>query len=105
MPSGISPGTFGEGHQEDPVECQALRITELIEAEGHGGLAVLRLGSVRAKDPVPPRKVESEVAVRFVGTNRVVNEMHVRSHEDQPEKAIQSGRHAEIAMVEHGGRV
>ena len=68
-------------------------------------MACRRLVAVGAEQAIPPRQVEAEVAVGLARGDRVVHAVHVRRHHDPAQHAVEPGRHAHVAVVEHGGGV
>lgn len=43
---GVLPRISREGHEKNPSECEAVGISELLEAENHPTLAILRLSPI-----------------------------------------------------------
>jgi len=90
---------------EHPVEPQLARFPELLDAKGQPVAAGRGLIAVGSEQAIPPRQVETEIAVGFTGYDRTMHAMHVR-HDHQPSKiAVEPCRDANVAMIEHRGRV
>src|SRR5947207_13675830 len=51
---------------QHPVESQFLWVPELLDANCHALVSGFGLGPIGAKEPVPPRQIEPEVAVRLL---------------------------------------
>jgi hypothetical protein len=63
------------------------------------------LSPIGAEPSIPPRQIETEVAVGLDHHNRMMDAMHVGRYHEPPEIPIQPDRKADVAMVEHRGRV
>jgi rhodanese-related sulfurtransferase len=74
---------------------------ELLDADRHGLVACLRLSPIRAEQPVPPRDIEPEIAVRLARQNRMVDAVHVGRDDEPAQHAVESHRQADVAVVEH----
>ena len=98
-------GRIEKGLNEHSVEPQIAVRTELFEADCHVLVSDEWLSSVGSEQPVPPRKVEAEIAVGFIRTHRVVHAVHVRRYDDSAHEAIDSACDAHVAVVEHCGGV
>src|SRR3954468_8439417 len=68
-------------------------------------MARFGLSAIGAEEPVPPRQVEAEVAVRLPLLRRLVNPGHVRRDHDPAQTTVDPLRQAHIRVAEHGGRV
>jgi hypothetical protein len=68
-------------------------------------VTVRGLDPVGPEETVPPRQVEAEVAVGLDWMHGVVRSVHVRSHDQPAQDAVQSSAKADVSVVEHGSRV
>src|SRR3989304_9175199 len=70
----VARAVAGEGQGEQPGKPDAVpRIPIFGDPDGHRRMTLARLVAVRAEQPVPPRQVEAEVAVRLVGGDRMMH--------------------------------
>src|SRR5881409_2263290 len=76
-------------------------MAELVDAESHAFMTGLRLGSISSKEPVPPREIEPEIAIRFAPENGVMDAMHVRGDDEPTQRALNGEGQSDVAMVEH----
>jgi hypothetical protein len=82
-----------------------MRIAKLLDADRHGVVPGRGLRAVGAEQAVPPRQIESEIAVGLARRYRMMHPMHVRRHDEPAQHAVQHLRDADITVVEHRGRV
>src|SRR5512135_3000726 len=68
-------------------------------------MSVYWLVAIGSEQSIPPRKIETEIAVRFPTYGRVMNTMHFRSHYQKAKKRIDLLREAHISVVKHGSPV
>ena len=101
MVDGVAPGRFVKRLHEQAIETQIFLPSEGIDTDCHRLMTRRGLWAVGAKEPIPPRQVEAEVAVRLVVGHRVVHAVHVGRHDDPPEQPIDGLREPPIRMVEH----
>ena len=59
----IKPVVATERLGQHAVEPELARIAKLLDADRHGLVPRRRLGAIGAEQPVPPRKIEAEIAV------------------------------------------
>src|SRR5438093_5424240 len=58
------------------------------------------LGPVRPTEMVPPGERETKVAVRLGAPVRVMNTVHVRGDDEEPQDTIEAERETEIGVIE-----
>src|SRR6266851_2080973 len=87
------------------VKGQFLRFAELLYADCHFVMSGFRLRAIGTEESVPPRKIESEIAVRLAPQDRVMNAVHIGRHDEPTQDALDSRRHPHVAVVEHGSGV
>src|SRR3990172_1950125 len=80
-------------------------IANAAEADGHAFVARGGLGAIGSEKAVPPGEVKAEVAVVFLNHDRVVHAVHLRRNHEQPQHTINAVRQADVAVVEHAGRI
>ena len=68
-------------------------------------MGILGLCAIGPKQPVPPREVESEIAVSFFQADRVMDAVHVGGHDDPPQVLVTPIGHGDVAMMRGGGRI
>ena len=98
---GVAVITLPQRLQQHAIETQFGRIAETLDADGHAVVTCSGLRAVSAEQPVPPGKVETEVAVGFCADDRMMHAVHVRRHHQQAHDAVDWRRHAHVAVVEH----
>ena len=76
-----------------------------LQPDGHRLVAGRGLILVGAAQPVPPRQGEPEVPVQLGRGDRMVDPVHVRRHEDAPERGIDPTGQAKVRVIEHGADV
>ena len=104
MPEGIASHVVTEWLGQHAIEPLLLRISELVDADGHTDVAGLRLIAVGPEQAVPPGQVEAEVAVGFAGFDRVVDPVHLRGHHDPAQDSVEPRRQRDVTVIEHRGR-
>src|SRR6266852_8737141 len=72
---------IAEWLREHPVKAQFLRFAELLYADCHFVMSGFRLRAIGTEESVPPRKIESEVAVSLAPQCRMMNAVHVESNQ------------------------
>ncbi|KJR99219.1 MAG: hypothetical protein VR65_17620 [Desulfobulbaceae bacterium BRH_c16a] len=80
-------------------------VAKLRQADHHIGVSLVRLVFVGAEQPVPPRQVEPEIAVGLLDDHRMMDPVHVRRNNQQPERLVDPIGDVDVAVVEHGGGV
>jgi len=60
---------------------------------------------VKVTQPITPEQTEPAVAVGFPNDHRVVNPVHVRCHDQQPQQPNDAAENRDIAVIEHGSGV
>jgi len=78
------------------------RIGEITNADGHAGMAAARLVAIGAEQAVPPAQVEAEVGIGLVVLDGMMHAVHVGRDDDPAQYAIERGRQADVAVIEHG---
>ena len=68
-------------------------------------MAGARLRPIGPENPVPPRKIESEIGIGFVALDRVMHAMHIRRYDEPPKPTIHMLRNRDVAVIEHRGRI
>src|SRR5713101_3890807 len=61
--------------------------------------------TIGPQQPIPPGQVEAEIAVSFADHDRMMDAMHIRGYHQPPQISVQSKWQADIAVIEHRGRV
>jgi hypothetical protein len=61
-----------------------------------------RLITIGAEQAIPTRQIEAEIAVGLARDDGVVHAMHVGRHHHPAQHSVESGRHAHVAVIEHG---
>ena len=64
-----------------------------------------RLRAIGAEQTIPPRQIETKVAVGLGRHNRVMHPVHVRRHHRPAQHRIERQRQPHIAVVEHRRRI
>src|SRR5262245_54910943 len=85
-----------QGLKDHPVEPELTRIAKLLDTDRHSLVTGRGLWPVGAEQAVPPRQIESEVAVGFTHKDRVVDAMHVRRHDEPAQHAVDSGGYTDV---------
>src|SRR5215469_7370313 len=62
----VVAGGGKEGLQQHSPQTKLLRLAKQIDADRHSVVTGFRLGQISSQQPVPPREIETKVAVRFV---------------------------------------
>src|SRR4030042_6478764 len=91
------------GEQSD--KGQPFGISERVEPDDHPLMPCRRLITIGAEDPVPPWKIETEIAIVLFDHHRVVNTMHFRCDNEETKSPVKGERKADVAVVEHAGCV
>ena len=86
--------------EQEPVESEVIRRSELRDPEDHCFMAGGRLGAVSTAESIPPGECEPEIAVGLHPFDGVVDTMHIGGHDEPPEDLVGPGRQCEIGMVE-----
>ena len=68
-------------------------------------MPLLGLRAIGAAETVPPGEIEAEVAVGLAGDDRMMDPVHVRRHQDQPQEPVCHFRHPDVAVIELGCRI
>ena len=63
-------------------------------------MALARAGAVGAEEPVPDRKVETEIRVVFVPVDGMVHPVHVGRHDERTDPLVRAAD-VDVRMVEH----
>src|SRR5579864_9343517 len=79
---GVSPRRADEGLHEHAVEPELGGIAEAVEPDGHSFMAPRRLRAIGSEETIPPRQIESEVAVGLVGDRGMVDTMRPTATSD-----------------------
>src|SRR5947207_5032993 len=81
--------------QEQLIEPQLPRIAKLRDANRHRLMSIDGLGAVSAKQSVPPRQIEAEIAVGLLSADRMMHPVHLRGHDEPAEPSFQPSRDAD----------
>ena len=58
--------------------------------------------AIGTQQAIPPRQIKPKVRVRFPMPDRMVDAVHIGSHEDPSKDSIHRGGHPYVAVVKHG---
>ena len=94
-----------KGDGEHPPQCSILVVAKDVEADNHTFMSSGGLILISFEHPVPPGRVETEIAVHLHGISRAVNAVQVRRDHEQPERSVDATWDADVGMVEHGHAV
>src|SRR5207247_2781781 len=84
--------------QQHAIEPELASITKLLDTNRHGVMTGRGLGAVGAQQSVPPRQVESEIAIGLAPQDRMMDAMHVRRHDEPAQDPIDFRGNADVAM-------
>ena len=77
----------------------------MLNANGHVVVTRFWLWAIGAEQLIPPRQIETEVAVGLHGNDGVVDTVHIRRHHKPAQHTVETEWNADVAVVEHGGAV
>src|SRR5262249_47853619 len=77
----ISAGLAPERLEQHAIEPEFARIAELLDTDRHGVVPGRRLRAIGAEQAIPPRQIESKIAVGLARHYRVMHSGHVRRHD------------------------
>jgi len=75
------------------------------EADRHSFLTCGRLSAISAEKTIPPRQVETKIAIELLDQYGVVHPVHLRCHYEKPEDAVYGQRETDVPVVEHAGGI
>ena len=84
----ISAGRTKQRLNEHPIKPKTAPVSELLNPNRHALVAGLWLRQISAQDPVPPWDIEAKVAVGFGWPDGVMDAVHVRRDNEQPQNRI-----------------
>src|SRR4029077_173692 len=67
--------------RQHPVEAKLLAVAERRDADRHVLVAGLGFAPVSPEQTIPPRQIESEIAVGFRANDRMMHAVHVGRHQ------------------------
>src|SRR5215471_18409829 len=84
----IWAGLAAERLEQHSIEPEFARVAELLDADRHGVVPGRRLRAVGAEQTIPPRQIESKIAVGLARHYRVMHPVHVRRHDEPAQHAV-----------------
>ena len=82
------------------VQPQFAWIAELLDSNRHGLVAGGWLGTVGSEQTIPPRQIETEIAVGLLHHDRMVDAVHIRGNHNPSEPSINLLRQTDIPVIE-----
>ena len=79
-----------------------LTVPKFYQTQGHTFVSVARLRDICTEEPVPPGKNNTIITVGFLNHGRVVDAMHVRRHQKDPDHFVEGRGVADISMHDEG---
>ena len=87
------------------MQTQFALVTELLDPESDSVVPRGRFSAIGAEEAVPNREIETEIAVRFLTQNGVVNAVHIGRDHDRAQQRFEEVGNVKVTMVEHRGDI
>src|SRR5262245_41525098 len=87
--------------QHHAIDPEVAWIAELLDANRHRFMSSSGLGSIGTEEAVPPRQIESKIAVGFTHQDRMMDAMHVGRHHEPAQNAVDFSRDANVSVIEY----
>jgi hypothetical protein len=101
LPDRISANITQKRLKHHAIHPEFAWIAELLDADRHRFVSGSGLRSVGTEEAVPPRQVESEIAIGFTHQDRMVNAMHVGRHNEPAQNVVDFVRDANVRVIEY----
>lgn len=101
LPNRISANITQKRLKHHAIHPEVAWIAELLDADRHRFVSGSGLRSVGAKKSVPPRQVESKIAVGLTHQDRMVDAVHVRRHNEPAQNAVYFARDTNVRVIEY----